>query len=222
MCFSAGASLTAGVLLTFIGVETLKKVHKPAQLIFASIPLFFAIQQFAEGILWLTIAREGYQGVRTAATYMFIIMAQILWPVMIPLSVLLLEKNSIRKKILYVMAFMGCAVGIYDAYLLIAHGIYAEVSSRHLTYQSGFQDDLGWTALILYLAVTVLPLFISGVKRMYILGIIMAVSFAVSAVFYMQCLTSVWCFFAAVISFVVFYIIRDAHRQMDFSSEKKK
>jgi hypothetical protein len=56
MCFSAGASFTAGVLLTFVGSETLRKVHKPSQLALASIPVFFAAQQFTEGVLWSTLA----------------------------------------------------------------------------------------------------------------------------------------------------------------------
>jgi hypothetical protein len=188
MCFSAGASFTAGVLLTFVGTETIKKVHKPSQIIFAGIPAFFALQQFSEGILWLTMTHTGYAGLQNVFTYIFIVMAQIVWPAMIPLSV-----------------------------FLIIHGVYAEISGRHLVYQSSRQDSLGMAALIVYLAVTILPIFVSSIKRMFILGIIMALAFAVSAFFYMQCLTSVWCFFAAVISFAVFYIIRDAHKKFHMS-----
>ena len=44
----------------------------------------------------------------------------------------------------------------------------------------------------------------------------MGLSFIVSALFYVRCLTSVWCFFAAVISFVVFYMIHDAHKKFHF------
>jgi hypothetical protein len=49
---------------------------------------------------------------------------------------------------------------------------------------------------------------------MYVLGIIMGLSFMVSAVFYMKCLTSVWCFFAAVISFVIYFIVRDLSERL--------
>ena len=42
MCFSAGASFTAGVLLTVVGTETLRKVHKPSQIALAGIPVFCA------------------------------------------------------------------------------------------------------------------------------------------------------------------------------------
>lgn len=222
MCFSAGASFTAGVLLTFTGVETIKKVHKPSQLVLGVIPLFFALQQFTEGILWLTISKTGFFGVQTVSTYMFVIMAQILWPVVIPVCMLLIEKSKIRKNILYGMTGLGAAIALYNTYLLVTRGIHAEISSKHLVYQSGHDDNFGWLALSLYLVVTVLPLFVSGVKKMYVLGIVMALSFVVSAVFYMQCLTSVWCFFAAVISFVIFYILRESHKQSQFDHVVKK
>ena len=38
MCFSAGASFGAGVLLSVIGVASVKKTSSSSQLIFASIP----------------------------------------------------------------------------------------------------------------------------------------------------------------------------------------
>jgi hypothetical protein len=217
MCFSAGASFTAGVLLTFVGTETIKKVHKPSQIVFAGIPAFFAMQQFSEGVLWLTMNNAGYAALQTVVTYIFIVMAQIVWPAMIPLSVFLLEENKVRKRILTALLAVGAIVAAYNLYMLVVHGIHAEISGRHLVYQSGYQDSLGMAALSVYLAVTILPIFVSSIKRMYILGIIMAMAFAISALFYMQCLTSVWCFFAAVISFVVFYIIRDAHKKFHMS-----
>jgi hypothetical protein len=53
--------------------------------------------------------------------------------------------------------------------MLIIHGIHAEISGRHLVYQSGYQDSFGIVALSVYLAVTILPIFVSGIKRMCIL-----------------------------------------------------
>ena len=57
MCFSANASFGAGVVLTIIGVAAIKKVQHPSQILFASIPLLFAVQQISEGILWITLLR---------------------------------------------------------------------------------------------------------------------------------------------------------------------
>jgi hypothetical protein len=57
MCFSAGASFAGGIIISAIGVITIKKVHKPSQIVFACIPLFFGFQQIAEGVQskWLNL-----------------------------------------------------------------------------------------------------------------------------------------------------------------------
>jgi hypothetical protein len=213
MCFSAGASFTAGVLLTVIGTETLRKVHKPSQIIFASIPLFFAFQQITEGVLWLVIGDREYAWLATTMTYLFLIMAQIMWPVVVPLSVLLMEKKRLRKKFLVLLLAGGGVVALYYVYSLVFYNPQAEISRFHIAYRNTFQYPYSRIAVGLYLAATLVPLFISSIKRTWILGTIVGASFIVSVVFYTKCLTSVWCFFAAVISFVIYYIIRDAHKK---------
>jgi thiamine transporter ThiT len=99
MCFSAGASFTAGAVICAVGIATVKEVQKPSQWIFASIPL-------------------------------------------------------------------------------------------------------------IYLFVTITSLFISSTKNMHLLGILMFLSCVVSVILYTKNTTSVWCFFAAVISGVIYWIIR--------------
>ena len=214
MCFSAGASLTAGVVLTAVGTATLKKVSKPSQVVFASITIFFALQQFAEGVLWLTMTHPGYLGLQTITTQIFIVMAQVIWPAMIPLSVLLLEKDGTRKKIMGALFLAGLYVALSNLYGLVLYPVHADISSRHLVYLNDLHDGFGKAALAMYFGATVIPLLVSGIRRMYILGIIMGLSFMVSAVFYMKCLTSVWCFFAAVISFVIYFIVKDLSEKL--------
>jgi hypothetical protein len=218
MCFSAGASFTAGVLLTFVGTETLRKVHKPSQIALASIPIFFAAQQFTEGVLWSTIGQPGHAVLLTVSTHLFLLMAQVIWPVLIPIAVLLLEENRIRKKILSALLVVGVAIGLYYSYRLVMYSAHAEIIGRHVVYRDTFLNSFGLVTIALYLLATIAPLFVSSIKRVYILGIIMSLSFIVSALLYIRCLMSVWCFFAAVISFVVFYIVRDAHRKFHFAA----
>ena len=55
MCFSPEASFAGGIIISAIGVATVRKVHNPTQIVFASIPLFFGIQQIAEGFVWITL-----------------------------------------------------------------------------------------------------------------------------------------------------------------------
>ena len=93
MCFSAEASFVGGVIITAIGVATIRKVHKPSQIIFACIPLFFGLQQIAEGFLWLALQNPEFAGIQKPAMYWFLIMAEVFWPFMVPLSVLQMEKK---------------------------------------------------------------------------------------------------------------------------------
>jgi hypothetical protein len=216
MCFSAGASITAGVLLTFAGFETLRKVHKPEQIAFASIPVVFAFQQFSEGALWLTIGKPGLEGIQAIATTVFLIMAQVIWPLLVPIAVLLMEHHKIRKRILYGLIALGAAAAAYYAYSMISFHSYARISFLHIEYMTRNQAPLGFlkiAGIASYLLATLVPFFVSSVRRTYILGVVMFLSFAVSAVFFTLYFTSVWCFFAAVISFLIYYTIRTSHRK---------
>jgi hypothetical protein len=213
MCFSAGASITAGILLTFAGTETLRKVHKPSQIVFASIPLFFAFQQFSEGIVWLTIPRQGYASLQAIATYTFLVMAQFIWPILVPVSVLLMEKNGTRKKILWLLLAIGACISFYYLYGLIVYRAHAEISFMHINYKSNFKGSFLYFPTTVYLIATLAPVFVSSVKRAYILGVIIGLSAMVSVIFFTECLISIWCFFAAVVSFVIYYTIRESHRK---------
>lgn len=62
MCFSATASFTSSAVIGVIGVATLARASHPREWLFASIPLLFAIHQFAEGAVWLALSGNGLLG----------------------------------------------------------------------------------------------------------------------------------------------------------------
>jgi hypothetical protein len=211
MCFSASASFTAGVLLTVIGTETIKKIHKPSQIIFGFIPVFFALQQFSEGVIWLCAGRPGYSLLQSVMTHFFMVMAQMVWPLMIPLSVLLMEVNKAKKRIISYMLATGAVTALYYLAVMMVYKPFSEVIAMHVRYNTLSEAPFGRAAVMLYLAATLVPLFVSSVKKAHVLGMIAAAALVVSGAFYIECLTSVWCFFAAVMSFVVYYILNDSH-----------
>jgi len=212
MCFSAEASFAGGVIISAIGIATIKKVHNPSQLIFASIPLFFGLQQFAEGFVWLTLPNPEYVNAQKIATYVFLIMADFLWPMMIPLAVLFMEENKKRKRVLQALSVAGISLSLYYAFCLISFNIYPQISGYHILYKTDFPKSLSMIAFAIYLIVTITPLFVSSIKRTHLLGVLMFLSCLVTAIFFRQYLTSVWCFFAALISGVIFWILRDSKR----------
>lgn len=212
MCFSPEASFAGGIIISAIGVATITKVHKPSQLVFASIPLFFGIQQIAEGFLWMTLPGNDYIITQKISTYTFLIMAQVIWPSLIPVSITLMEENNKRKKILWILSGTGLFLSLYYAFCLLTFSVNPEISGYHILYTYSFPKSLSNPAFAVYLFVTITPLFISGIKRTWLMGILMTLSCLVTAIFFRQYLTSVWCFFAAVISGVIFWILRDSKR----------
>lgn len=214
MCFSAGASFASGIVISTIGILTVKQINKPSQRIFAIIPMLFGLQQLAEGCLWLTLSGTDFVIVRKISTYVFLLTAQVIWSWVIPLSVLLMEEEPRRRKILRVMVSVGVVLSIYYAFYLFFHQVTSQILDCHILYTMESPESLALPTFILYLAVTVAPFFVSSIRRMFLLGIVMALSCLLAEVFYVQYLTSVWCFFAAVISIFIYLIIRDSKRLM--------
>jgi hypothetical protein len=218
MCFSAEASFAGGIIISAIGIATVTKVHKTSQIVFASIPLFFGVQQMVEGSLWLTIPLPEYAAIKHIGTYVFLIMADFLWPTMIPLAVLLMEENRKKKAILKILLGMGITLSAYYAYCLVSYSITPYIMGYHIHYETTFPKSLSMPAFAIYLIVTISPLFISSIKRTRLMGFLMFFSCAITAIFFTQYLTSVWCFFAALISGVIFWILRDSKNVFKLSN----
>src|SRR5688572_22514175 len=201
MCFSAGASFGASAVLGLIGIVAIKKAKTTPQRLFALIPLFFSFQQLSEGMLWISLKDQGFTAWRSASAYLFLFFAKVAWPVWIPLTIWLLEKDPKRKKVLSILlgtgilvsAFLLCSLLIFDLQVISTH--------HHLHYRFDFPDGIRgitWIFSIFYLVVTVAPAFISGIERMKWLGLSFIVSYLVSQIFFGGFVVSTWCYFAAI------------------------
>ncbi len=212
MCFSPEASFAGGIIISAIGIATVTKVHNPSQVVFASIPLFFGIQQIAEGVLWMALPDQALIVTQKISTYWFLIMAQVIWPSLIPVSVLLMEKDFKRRKTLLYLSGLGLLLSLYYSFCLFSFSVSPEISGYHILYKNGFPHALSNPVFAVYLIVTITPLFVSSIKRTWLLGLLMTLSCLITAIFFRQYLTSVWCFFAALISGVIFWILADSKR----------
>ncbi len=208
MCFSATASFTAGVVLTVIGIVSIKKANYKSQLLFASIPFMFGVQQFAEGILWLTIPKQDYFVLQKTATYIYLFFAHILWPLWVPIAILLIEKSSTRKKFQKFLVATGIAVSIYLTYCLATHPVKAAIDGHHINYILGYSDLVTNFWIFLYALATIAPPFFSHIKRMWILGVTILISYIITQFFYENYILSVWCFFSSVISIMVYFFMK--------------
>jgi len=212
MCFSAGASFTAGAVLAVAGIATLREAHKPSQTLFAVIPLIFGIQQLAERCLWLTLQNGDHFIIQKISTFVYLTAAVIIWPVLLPLAILLMEEMGKKRRTLKILLVTGIALALYYACWLYFFKITPQILDCHIFYKNASPHSLMIPTFLIYLAVTLSPLFVSSVKRMYLLGILMFLSCGVAVIFYTKFVTSVWCFFAAVISVVIFLILRGMNK----------
>jgi hypothetical protein len=207
MCFSAGASFGASVALSVIGVAAIKKAKTSDQIPFAVIPFIFAVQQFSEGFVWLALSNPAFAFLGKVSSYTFLVFAQIVWPLLVPISITMLEKDVKRKIILRIFIGIGALVSSYFTHRLLMYGVHANIAGHHVAYKQVFPDSLAHIADILYGLATIAPIFLSKVKRMWTFGVAVSIAYIITAVFYVHYILSVWCFFAAIISILIYMIV---------------
>jgi len=207
MCFSANASLSTGVILSFAGIAAIRKAPHPSQILFAAIPLIFAVQQLAEGCLWLTLRNPALFAAQNGATYIFLCFAQVIWPAWVPIAFLVLEKKETRTSLQKILVGIGLVISGYLAFCLIAFPVQARIMAHHITYDQAYPQSLSKYVAGLYLIATLIPPFFSHIKNMRLLGTAIFVSYLITTVFFDDYLISVWCFFASVISISVYVIV---------------
>ncbi len=208
MCFSAGASFASAAVLGSVGLYSLKHITKKSEIMFAAIPLLFGIQQATEGVLWLSLANKN-STIQDLSTNVFLFFAQILWTTWIPISFLQLEPVNIRKRTLQLLSMLGVICSLLLCYRLIYQNIYAKIQEHHIAYVIVTTKSLMILNAFLYISSVVVPCFVSSVKKAWLLGVLLTGSLLVTKLFYEEYLVSVWCYFAAILSIVIIYIMRD-------------
>jgi len=212
MCFSAEASFTTGAVLFITGIASIKNITEKKQLIFASIPIVFSIQQFSEGFLWISLTNPSHSEWSAAFTHLFIFIAQIIWPSWVPLAFLLIEKDKSRRRILLVISGLGVSLSLYLFYCLFNYNVSSEINGHHIFYAVDY-PILNSYGQIFYFIPTVFPAFISKIKWASILGLLNLSSFIVAKILFNEHVISVWCFIAALISIMIYIIMRDIRKK---------
>jgi len=201
MCFSATASFSAGAFLLWLGTLTLRSVRRPRELAFGAIPVLFAIQQLIEGVIWLTFSYEAPL-TNAVMTYMYSFFSHVLWPIYVPVAVLMLEPPGWRRRALRVFVVAGVAVGAYLLYFLFAFPIISRPTGQHIEYVS--PHFFAAITMSLYLLSTTITPLLSTHRMVQVFGLLALLSFGAAYYFYAIWFISVWCFFAALLSTVVY------------------
>lgn len=186
--------------MSAIGALTLKKTEQKAEIPLAMIPLLFGIQQIIEGMLWLSF-RFDAPLLNVTMTYAFTLFSHVLWPMFVPFAIGLVEAVAWRKKMIVVFQLIGVAVGLYLLYMIVKFPVTSE-ADEHIVYVSPHFYEL--PVMLLYLAATCVGCFFSSHKLINIFGVLALLLFMVAYWFYTVAFFSVWCFFAAILSVVIY------------------
>ncbi len=208
MCFSATASFSAALITAVIGVATLRQVQHPRELLLAAVPLLFAVQQAIEGALWLQLPAAGGGEAVLALSLCFLVFAKAFWPAYVAPAVLLIEPDLRRRRVLYALAALGCAISIYMLGRLIGNPPPVAICGHSLDY-GGSENALSWQSF-LYLLCTCVPLLLSSSRAVRNFGAVVVTGFLVSVTTYFATFISVWCFFAAAGSVLLYFYFKRA------------
>lgn len=206
MCFSAEASFSAAGILGLCGGFLVKKFKNDKSKIFlALIPCFFAIQQLSEGVLWEAFNHNQYGSTWShIAQYVFMFFAYLFWPVWIPLAYLLSERVEWRKRAMIVCLVLGMLFYCYIGYLFFTSpSVIAHVRGHSIVYASG--SDF---AKMCYLAVVSIPILLSSIPKMWLVGLATVVSFFLADYLYTNAYASTWCFVSAIIFCGLYFVLK--------------
>jgi hypothetical protein len=201
MCFSATANFVGSTVLGAVGVVTLTKVKHRRELLFAALPILFAIHQFIEGFVWL-----GLDGILSPVVAhdmgaAFMLYAQGLLPFLLPLSVLLFEPTANARRRMLPFLILGGGTTLYILWALTAYPLQLFVKGNSIVYINQATNNM--TVAVLYVIATCGSLFFSKVRAMVIFGAAnLAILLAVMEL-KRYAFTSLWCAYAAVASVII-------------------
>ena len=205
MCFSAPASFIAGAALVTVGVATLRMAPRRSEIPFAAIPLLFGIQQLIEGLIWLSLS-EALPLHNAQLTFVYSLFSHVLWPIYVPYAVRSLEPMAWRRRALLAAQIAGIAVGGYLLYNLIQFPVTSRVLGAHIVYET--PHFYVGAVMALYLAATCVSSLLASNRIIRWFGALSLATFLAAYAIHAATLVSVWCFFAAILSFLVYLYLR--------------
>ena len=227
MCLSATVSYSAAVVLVSTGVYAIRQAKRLQTLywMWALVPVFFGLQQAFEGRVWQELDAGNTSAVVPFALG-FHFFSHFLWLWWLPLCSYLVEtsQNSLpkqtsrfgklRKWIFGSCAAFGAFAGTLVYTVMLLHPEWMSVAVREhsivynfsVPYRSTIHIPI--TPVMLYGLIILVPLLFSSHRLIRIFGGLVALSMAFASVLYNEAFVSVWCFFAAVLSLYIVFMIR--------------
>ena len=170
MCFSAQADLIGGVVVSAIGVDALRHVRTAREVPIASLPLLLGGHLLIETFVWWGLEGRVPAELGTAAMWIYLIIALVVLPPLVPLGIMAIEPSPKRRQLLAALGVLGTAVGLVLFVTMLRGPVSVQLGANHLAYDVGLRD--GFVIVALYVVATCGALLVSSQRHIVVFGLI--------------------------------------------------
>jgi len=210
MCFSPEGDLVGGIVVIAIGIDACLHLRQRYEYVaIAALPIVLGLHQLDEALVWWWLQGHVTHGVGVAAMWTYLLFALVVLPSLVPLMVLFFTPPSTYRWRLVPFVVLGFSVSIILLEAMLVGRPQVRLGAYHLAYTIGLRH--GVLIIGLYIVATCGPMLASGFRPMVWFGAVNIVAAVVLALLVADGLTSLWCFYAALVSGAVALHLRYSH-----------
>jgi len=210
MCFSPTGDLVGGSVVVAIGIDACLHVKgRPEYLAVAALPIVLGLHQIDETFVWWWLQGHASQTAGHIAMWIYLLFALVVLPTMVPLMFLFVEPRGPRRWRMVPLLILGIAVSVVLLEAMLVGHPSVKLGTYHLAYSIGLHH--GVAIIGLYIVATCGPLLLSGFRTVFWFGVANVAAVVALAVLCASGFTSLWCFYAALLSGGIALHLRYAH-----------
>jgi hypothetical protein len=199
VCFSPEGDLIGGLVVTAIGIDACRNVRgRFDHRLLAAFPLLLGAHQLTETFVWWGLQGVVPLSLGKVAMWIYLIVAFVVLPILVPTVILLLEPTSRRKWRIAPFVMVGFGVSAILLEAMLRRHPTVHLGAYHLSYTIGLQH--GIAIIGLYIVATCGSLLASGFRDIVYFGLANIVVVVILARLSADGFASLWCFYAALAS----------------------
>jgi len=199
VCFSPVGDLVGGALVVAIGLDACRHVKgRSENLAIATLPLVLGLHQIDEAFVWWGLQGHVSPGVGNIAMWIYLAFALVALPVLVPLLLTIFEPSRVHRVRYVPFTLLGIVVSAVTLNAMLTQNPTVRLGTYHLAYSVGLTH--GVLIIGLYIVATCGSLLVSGNRTLQYFGIANLVAVIVLALLCADGFTSLWCFYAALLS----------------------
>ena len=218
MCFSPTGDLVGGTVVVAIGIDACLHLKRRFEYVaIATLPIALGLHPIDETFVWWWLQGHVGSSVGHVAMWIYLVFALVVLPTLVPVMVFFFTPRSPRRWRIAPFMVLGAIVStILLEAMLVGHPM-ARLGTYHLAYTIGLRH--GIIIIGLYIVATCGPMLASGFRPMEWFGVANLAAVIVLALLCASGFTSLWCFYAALVSAAIALHLRFAHHPLSLPTQ---